>query len=127
MLPTERKPTVRSVRIADMKLSFIRRDALSARPVERQDADNGLLYNVTTQRKSSFMTFVKELFYINKINPFSILPLQYDETVPQYAFLNPYAYYLLYEWQQESHHLYIWLYLHVFSSYPDYRKYSLQP
>ena len=52
------------------------------------------------------MTFVKELFYINKINPFSILPLQYDETVPQYAFLNPYAYYLLYEWQQESHHLY---------------------
>ena len=49
------------------------------------------------------MTFVKELFYINKINPFSILPLQYDETVPQYAFLNPYAYYLLYEWQQESH------------------------
>ena len=74
-----------------------------------RDVDNGLLYNVTTQRKSSFMTFVKELFYINKINPFSILPLQYDETVPQYAFLNPYAYYLLYEWQQESHHLYIWL------------------
>ena len=34
-------------------------------------------------------------------------PLQYGETVPQYAFPNPYAYYLLYEWQQESHHLYI--------------------
>ena len=52
------------------------------------------------------MTFVKELFYINKINPFSILPLQYDETVPQYAFLNPYAYYLLYEWQQEAQNMY---------------------
>ena len=51
MLPTERKPTVRSVRIADMKLSFIRRDALSAKPVERQDADNGLLYNVITKEK----------------------------------------------------------------------------
>lgn len=51
MLPTERKPTVRSVRIADMKLSFIRRDALSAKPVERQDADNGLLYNVITKRR----------------------------------------------------------------------------
>jgi hypothetical protein len=34
-----------------MKLSFIRRDALSAKPVERQDADNGLLYNVITKEK----------------------------------------------------------------------------
>ena len=32
-------------------LSFIRRDALSAKPVERQDADNGLLYNVITKEK----------------------------------------------------------------------------
>jgi len=40
-----------TVRIADMKLSFIRRDALSAKPVERQDADNGLLYNVITKEK----------------------------------------------------------------------------
>lgn len=60
------------------------------------------------------MTFVKELFYINKINPFSILPLQYDETVPQYAFLNPYAYYLLYEWQQVTSSLYLALPTRIF-------------
>ena len=34
-----------------MRLSFTRRDALSVRHVERQDADNGLLYNVITKRE----------------------------------------------------------------------------
>ena len=48
--------------IAEMKLSYIKKDARSARLVAHRDVDNGLLYNVTTQRKSSFMTFVKELF-----------------------------------------------------------------
>ena len=80
MLPTERKPTVRSVRIADMKLSFIRRDALSARPVERQDADNGLLYNVITKEKEKRNCLYRMAIPLS----FSIFPasLSHKEKVP---------------------------------------------